>query len=140
MKKDKLENPEVEEQEKKPFGYVDFGSDDDDDDDDRVDVNWRTILGGDILTRTWFKRNVLYILLCVVLLVFYISERYACQKETLRTVQLQDTLLDRQYKLLTISSKLKEQLRPSVIEENLADTALHTPTSPVFVLPVESGE
>lgn len=120
--------------------YMDFGDEEDELDDERVELNLRTFFGGDIFTDKWFQRHILFIILCVGLLILYVSERYACQKETLRTVQLEDTLLDRRYKLLTISSQLKEQLRPSVIEDNLTDTTLHTPTTPPYKLPVENPE
>ena len=99
-------------------------------------MSLRTVLGGDILASGWFRRQFWFIVLVVVMCIFYISNRYACQKEMIESTKLEDTLLDRRYKALTISSQLKELTRPSVVEEHLSDTALKVSTDPIYSLPV----
>ena len=81
-------------------------------------------------------KKVLIILLVVVLLVVYVSNRYACQQEYLEQTRLLDTLQDRRWQLLTISSEIKEKTRRSFVEENLHDTTLGTSTQPLYQLEV----
>lgn len=140
MKEDKITPEEPQAETKKKSRFRLFTSDDEELNDDNLDLNLRTIFGGDFMTGRWFRKNIFFIFIVICMLIFYISLRYTYDKETLRTKDLEDTLLDRRYKLLTISSQLKEHLRPSVIEDNLADTTLHVPTTPPYVLPIEPTE
>lgn len=100
----------------------------------------RHAVGGDFLAGKWFRRQLGFIALLVVLALLYTSCRYACQKEVTLHQQLCDTLLDRQYKALTISSEFKERTRGSHIEKQLADSTLHAPTNPPFPLAVSKEE
>lgn len=89
-------------------------------------MSLRTILGGDILAGRWFRRQIAYVLLLAVLAIIYVSNRYACQREEIRRDDLADTLVDRKFKALTISSRLTEFSMRSNVEENLSDTTLKT--------------
>ena len=60
-------------------------------------ISLRSILGGDILSGEWFQKQIWYILMLVVMIIFYTSNRYACQQEILETNNLNVTLLDRRY-------------------------------------------
>ncbi|MCH5181333.1 MAG: hypothetical protein J1F06_01755 [Prevotellaceae bacterium] len=96
----------------------------------------RSLAGGDFLAGKWFRRQISFIFLLVVLTLAYTTCRYACQKELSVRQQLTDTLIDRQYKALTISSEFKERTRGSKIEEQLTDSTLHSPVKPLFTLSV----
>lgn len=96
----------------------------------------RNAVGGDFLAGKWFRRQIGFILLLVVLALLYTTCRYACQKEITARQQLADTLLDRKYKVLTISSEFTERTRGSKIEEQLTDSTLHSPVKPLFTLSV----
>ncbi len=98
-------------------------------------VSLRTILGGDILGSTWFRRQVGYVILIVVLAILYVSNRYACQREEIRREDLADTLTDRKFKVLTISSELTEFSMRSNVEENVPDTTLRTSVESSYYLP-----
>lgn len=117
------------------------GSDDDEDwADSRPNVSLRTILGGDILAGPWFRRQFLYILFCVFLLILYISNRYACQRCMIEIDQLQKELLDIKYKELTRLSELQERTRRSRVEEYLRqvnDTTLQTATTSPYILKIK---
>lgn len=104
--------------------------------DEQGNISLRTVLGGDILASGWFRRQFWFIVFIVVMCILYVSNRYACQKEIIEANNLSDTLLDRRYKALTISSQLKELTRPSVVEEHLSDTTLKVSTDPIYSLPV----
>ncbi len=103
----------------------------------RVPVNFRTLLGGDYLTKGWFMKNFWYIAMLVVMVVVYVGSRYSCQQEMIATKALTDTLLDRRYKALTRLSQLKERTLRSVIEESLEDTTLQTAATPSYNLKVD---
>ncbi len=97
----------------------------------------RIIVGGDLLTKGWFRKNFWFIVMVVLMMIVYVSGRYSCQQEMITTKALTDTLLDRRYKALTRMSQLKERTRRSVIEESLADTALQTSVTPSYNLKVD---
>ena len=79
-----------------------------------------------------------YIVMIIVMCLLYVGNRYACQQQMIEGTHLADTLLDRRYKALTLSGQLKEMTRRSSVEEHLADTTLHTSTTPNYNLPVEA--
>lgn len=96
-----------------------------------------SILGGDILTGGWFRRQFFYILMLVAMVVIYISNRYSCQQQLIEQKALNDTLLDRRFKALTRSSQLKERMRRSYIEGALTDTTLQTANTPSYTFKVD---
>lgn len=98
-------------------------------------VTLRTVLGGDILAGPWFRRQVGYVVLLVVLSILYVGNRYACQREEIRREDLADTLTDRKFKVLTISSELTEFSMRSNVEENVPDTTLRTSVESSYYLP-----
>ena len=101
------------------------------DNEQRTRLTWRSVLGGDIFTGIFLRRYVFFILL---------SNRYACQQEFIEQSHLLDTLQDRQWKLLTITSDIKERTRRSYVQENLRDTTLGTSTQPLYELEVSEGQ
>lgn len=108
--------------------------DDNEDADEDMRLSLSSILGGDILGGQWFRRNIIYILMVIVMIIVYVSNRYACQREMIESKVLNDTLLDRRYKALTRSSQLKEKTRRSNIEEVVPDSAIRTANTPSFNL------
>ena len=105
-----------------------------DEEDTRVKVSLRTILGGDILTGSWFRKNFFFILFLVGLTIIYISNRYAYQQEQIEATKLADTLLDRRYKSLTRSSQLLEKTLRSRVEGDLLASTLQTAMEPSYIL------
>lgn len=114
-------------------------------DEDRLEetgkrITLRYILGGEILSGEWFQKQIWYILMLVIMIIFYTSNRYACQQETLEIKALTDTLKDRRYKALTRAAQLKQSTRRSQIEQSLADTAIQTAVIPPYYLKIEEDE
>ncbi len=95
---------------------------------------WRDVMGGKYLTGAWIRHNIKYILLLIVMVLLYISNRYNCQQALIEGKQLSDTLMDRRYKALTARSQLLELTLRSNVEENLQDSTLHVPQKPIFVV------
>ncbi len=96
------------------------------------DLSLATILAGDALAGTWMKKNWLYLLFLVVLIIVYTSNRYACQQEQIETKRLNDELIDIRYKVLTTSSELRKHSRASIIEQHLKDSTLRPGLTPNF--------
>lgn len=113
------------------------GEDEDEEEGGRSKTTFADILGGEILVRGWFQRNILYFMMVVGMLFVYISNRYSCQQAMIEQNVLADTLLDRRYKALTRSAQLKEKTRRSYIETSLEDSTLQTSTIPSFNLKVK---
>ena len=113
-----------------------FTSDESEDEYVNRNVTLSTILGGDILAGPWFRRQFVYIIMVLFMVIVYINNRYTCQQKMIEQRALNDTLLDRRYKALTRSSQLKERMRRSYIEEALTDTTLQTANTPSFNLKV----
>ncbi len=100
-------------------------------------LNIRTILGGDLLGSTAFRRNIWYMLMVSIMAVAYVSCRYACQREIIKGEELDKQLVDLEFKVLTAASDLTEQRMRKNIEGNLPDTALHVMGGKSFSLPIE---
>ncbi|MDR3308989.1 MAG: hypothetical protein LBS80_03445 [Tannerella sp.] len=75
------------------------------------------ILGGGILKEDFILRHTRMIALIVILLFFYISNRYSCIMKIREMDTLQHELRDLKIKSLTISAQLTSNTRPSQVEE-----------------------
>ena len=108
---------------------------DDEEDEQPIDLSIKGIVGGEFFASRSFRKMIGYILFVTLLTIFYVSNRYACQQEIIEGRNLVNKLVDRRYKALTRSSELKENTRRSVIEQRLSDSTLHTPNTPIYILP-----
>ena len=80
----------------------------------------KNIIGGDILATDFFRRQTKLLVLIMVLILFYIHNRYACQQQMIEIDKLKKELIDIKYDALTRSSELMERSRQSRIEEYIA--------------------
>lgn len=80
------------------------------------------ILGGDILTAKMIKSQIWLIVLVVIILVIYISNRNSSEQELREIDKLQKELADAKYKALASSSLLTERCRQSKVLELLKET------------------
>ena len=99
-----------------------------------------SLLGGDIFAQPWFRHQIPYFIMVLLMLFVYVNNRYTCQQKLNEQSMLNDTLLDRRYKALTRSSQLKECMRRGYIEKVLTDTTLQTSNTPSYNLKVEEDE
>lgn len=95
----------------------------------------KNIIGGDILA-TDFRRQTRLLVLIMVLILFYIHNRYACQQQMIEIDKLKKELIDIKYDALTRSSELMERSRQSRIEEYIAtkESDLQTSTNPPYLI------
>ena len=97
---------------------------------------WKNIIGGDILATDFFRRQTKLIVLIMILVLFYIHNRYACQQQMILIDKLKKDLTDIKYDALTRSSELMERSRQSRIEEYIAtkNSDLQTLTNPPYLI------
>lgn len=97
---------------------------------------WKEIVGGDILATDFFRRQTKLIVLIMVLVLFYIHNRYDCQQQLIEIDRLKKELTDIKYDALTRSSELMERSRQSRIEEYIAtrQSDLQTSTEPPYLI------
>ena len=99
----------------------------------------RKILGGDILSTSFMRRQIWLFLLIALFIVVYIANRYSCQQDIIEIDALQKELKDAKYKALSSNSKLTEESRQSNVLEMLKDnkdSTLKQPTQPPYIITV----
>ena len=96
----------------------------------------KNIIGGDILATDFVRRQTKLLVLIMVLILFYIHNRYACQQQMIEIDKLKKELIDIKYDALTRSSELMEKSRQSRIEEYIAtkESDLQTSTNPPYLI------
>ncbi|MBQ8673256.1 MAG: hypothetical protein IJ511_04285 [Bacteroides sp.] len=99
-------------------------------------TSWKSIIGGDILATDFFRRQVKLIVLVMLLTLFYIHNRYACQLQMIEIDKLKQELVDIRFDALTRSSELMERSRQSRIEEYIStrESDLQTSTNPPYLI------
>lgn len=103
------------------------------------DISVIKILGGDFFTAQILRRQIWLMLLISGFVVFYISNRYSCQRSLLEIDKLKKELRDVKYKALSTSSRLTEVSRQSHVIERLKenkDSTLHIADQPPFIIQV----
>jgi preprotein translocase subunit SecF len=99
----------------------------------------RKILGGDILSTSFMRRQIWLCLLIALFIVVYIANRYSCQQDIIEIDALQKELKDAKYKALSSNSKLTEESRQSNVLDmlkNNKDSTLKLPTQPPYIITV----
>lgn len=99
-------------------------------------TSWKSIVGGDILATDFFRRQTKLQVLIMMLVIFYIHNRYSFQRQIITIEELKKELTDIKYDALTRSSELMEQSRQSRIEEYIAtqESDLQTATTPPYLI------
>ena len=96
----------------------------------------KNIIGGDILATDFFRRQTKLLVLIMVLIIFYIHNRYASQQQQIEIDKLKKELIDIKYDALTRSSELMEKSRQSRIEDYIStkESDLQTSTNPPYLI------
>ncbi len=108
-----------------------------------ANVSLREILGGDILTADWMRRQMGLIVLCMFCAIIYITNRYSAEQEMIEIEKLKTELTEIKYRALTRSSELTVKTRQSQIEKSLrhtADSVLESPKEPPFLINLQNKE
>lgn len=98
--------------------------------------NLKSWLDGDMLLSPLLQRHLGLFLLVFVLVIAYVSNRYAFQQEQVRIQRLRSELNDVKYEALARSSELMEKSRESNIQRFVVEqgSALQTPTKAPVVI------
>lgn len=135
------ENPKPEKDDS-PEAIVQRYVDDEEGDDERLGCMsfYRAFVTGDVFTKPFFQRQVLFIIFVALLMLLYTGNRYASQQDIIAIDSLKNVLQQERYFVLTQSSELLNLTRQSNIEQRLrqnGDSALVNPTMPPFEIVVD---
>ena len=111
-----------------------------DDDEEHVNLSFGAVLGGDILSGKWFKREVWVLVMIIVMIIFYITNRYTSQQNMIKIDGLKKELTEIRYESMTRSSQLMQRTRESKVEEflkNTSDSGLCASPNPPFIIKSE---
>lgn len=90
--------------------------------DERARIDLMAFVTGKIFEKAWFRRQVPYIVMLVVLMLVYITNRYSAQQDVMRLDKLrQELTVSRNYST-ACSAELVERLRESKVLEYLQQT------------------
>ena len=97
--------------------------------DQRPNVSLREILGGDILTAGWLRRQMGLILLCTFFAIIYITNRYSAEQEMIEIEKLKTELT-----VKTRQSQIEKSLRQT------PDSVLQSRKEPPFLIKSQNEE
>ena len=84
----------------------------------------RDILNGDILTKKFFQKQYGLVIMIAFLAFLYIDNRYYCETQQAKEIELKKKILDAKYESLTISAELMEISRQSNVMKAVNDNGL----------------
>ncbi|MGM9674300.1 MAG: FtsL-like putative cell division protein [Bacteroidaceae bacterium] len=118
-----------------------FFDDDEQPSEDLKAPRWSDVLK--TLDTAWLRRQLYVVLLIVVGIIIYITNRYQAQQQIIELEQLQNELKDMKFRVLTRSSELTLRTRQSQLEEQLkalGDSTLLPSNEAPFIIEKEVGE
>lgn len=102
-------------------------------------LTFSKIIGGDILNTSTIRRQIWLVLIIVMFIIIYISNRYSCQRSLIEIDKLKKELQDARYKCQATSNRLTEMSRESRVLEQLKDckdSTLHMPSQPPYLIEI----
>ena len=135
------ESLQKEEERKEGMEAIRRFADDEGEGDEKL--SFRKIMGGDILLSKFFLNQVIFIVFCVALLLFYTGNRYSSLQDIIEIDNLSEQYQRKHSQTLTQSSKLLKKQRQSSVEKRLyaaGDTTMLNNNLPPFALPKQQEE
>ncbi len=77
----------------------------------------RSFINGDFLTKKFFQKQYGLLILLAILAFIYVDNRYYCETQALKTIELKKKIQDVKYESLTISAQLMQISRQSNIQK-----------------------
>jgi len=96
----------------------------------------RDILNGNILTKKFFQKQYGLIIMIAVLVFLYVDNRYQCENQQVREIELKKKIQDVKYESLTISAELMEISRQSNVMKKVNESGLplvESTTPPIVI-------
>jgi hypothetical protein len=75
----------------------------------------RSVLDGSLFYKGLIKKNLLYMVFCTFLLIFYIGNRYKCEGQLTQIAKLEKEITDLRYESITSSAELMSISRQSEV-------------------------
>jgi hypothetical protein len=85
----------------------------------------RDVLNGNILTKKFFQKQYLLLIMIAGLTIFYVDNRYYCETQMAKEIELEKKIKDIKYESLTISSELMQISRQSSVLKAVNDSGLN---------------
>jgi len=96
----------------------------------------RDILNGNILTKRFFQKQYGLVLLVAVLAFLYVDNRYYCETQLAKEIELKKKIQDVKYESLTISAELMQISRQSNVLKMINErgvSLIRTSTPPIVI-------
>lgn len=96
----------------------------------------RDILNGNILTKRFFQKQYGLLLLIAVLAFLYVDNRYYCETQLAKEIELKKKIQDVKYESLTISAELMQLSRQSNVLKMINErgvSLIRTSTPPIVI-------
>jgi len=96
----------------------------------------KDIINGNILTTNMLKKQYWLIGMIAILAFFYIDNRFSCETQMAKTIELRKQIQDVKYESLTISAELMELSRRSNVTKMINERGLNlveTTTPPISI-------
>ena len=96
----------------------------------------RDILNGNILTKKFLKKKYGLLIMIAALTFLYVDNRFYCETQMAKEIDLKKKIIDLKYESLTISAELMEISRQSNVMDkvNASGISLVQSTTPPFVI------
>ncbi|GHV45316.1 hypothetical protein FACS1894180_7720 [Bacteroidia bacterium] len=96
----------------------------------------RDFLNGNIFLKKFFRKQYLLLLLMAALTVLYIDNRYYCEKQLKKSIQMENQLKDLKFESLTVAAELMTLSRQSNLRRRIAERGIELDngkTPPILV-------
>src|SRR5450759_1952886 len=85
----------------------------------------RDVLNGNILTKKFFQKQYGLLIMIAVLTFFYVDNRYYCETQLAKEIEMKKKIQDAKYESLTISAELMQISRQSNVFKMVNDSGLN---------------
>ncbi len=85
----------------------------------------RDVLNGNILTKKFFQKQYGLLIMIAVLTFFYVDNRYYCETQLAKEIEMEKKIQDAKYESLTISAELMQISRQSNVFKMVNDSGLN---------------
>lgn len=96
----------------------------------------RDVINGNFLTKKFFQKQYGLLIMIAILLFMYVDNRYYCETQQVKVIELKKQIQDVKYESLTISAQLMELSRQSNVLAKVKERGLNlveTDTPPVVI-------
>lgn len=104
---------------------------------------WRDVINGNIFTKKFFQKQYGLLIMLAILAFMYVDNRYYCETQLVREIELKKKIRDVKYESLTISAELMQISRQSNIQKMIQERnipLIESNTPPIVIETAESDK